>query len=141
MKNIISYALGVFLLATSAQAAPFFAAQAASRMMPKSGSAAADRKAVNIARVKLMNDARKLGPDAPQVEQDKKALVSALEKLQGDSSTGGNRPVNVKRNPKKAAARKAKKNNRTMAAKTRAPRKAKHRKVSHLRTRKHARTV
>jgi hypothetical protein len=130
MKNVISYVLGLFLLASAAQAAPF--------ALPKSGSASADRKAVNTARVKLMNDARKLGPDSAQVQQDKEALINALEKLRGDANSGPTRPVNVKRNPKKVAKHKAK---RTMAAKTRAPRKAKHRKVSHLRTRKPARSV
>ena len=135
MKNVISYMLGLLVLGSVAQAAPHTPAQTASMV--------SERKAVSLARVKLMNDARKLGPDSPQVQADKAALINALERLHGDSS-GATRPVNVKRNPKKTAAHKTRKPKRTMAAKNRinrSKRKPATRKVSHLRARKHARPV
>ena len=88
MKNVILYALGFFVIATAAaQAAP--------------GKSAADRKAVGLARVKLMNDARKFGPQSAQVVADRAALVTAMEKLKGDMQPAKNHPVNVKRLPAK----------------------------------------
>lgn len=135
MKNVISYALGFLVIATAAQAAPRMGA----RSLPKASSLSADRQAVSQARVKLMNDARKLGPSAPQVQADKTALIQALEKLKGDeANTGGrNRPVNVKRIQKKGAKRaRITKHKHPVAGKRSA-----HRKVSHRAARKRARVA
>ena len=96
MKNAILYAIGFFLLASSAHA-ELSPARSATRILPKIGKPDSDQRAVNQARVKLMNDARKLGPDSPQVQEDKEALISAIEKLRGDSAVSPH-PVNVKRN-------------------------------------------
>jgi len=99
MKNLTVCTLAALVsIATTGVNAE--AATRAHSARPARSALNSDRKQVGAARVKLMNDSRRFGPSSPQVQADKRELISALEKLKADSART---PATQARQPRRPA--------------------------------------